>query len=129
MDNMKCLFDALPRYNRDPDGDVQLDITDGAASNSIRVSSHMLTIASPVFKRMLTSEFKEGQVPQYGPRIISLKEDSPDAMILICHAMHLTDLSDIHVTFEILMQVVLRTYCPGLYCVGPFAFYDNIGGD
>lgn len=116
---MKCLFNVLPRYHPDPDGDIQLDITDGVASNSIRVSSHMLTLASPVFKRMLTSKFKEGQVPQYGPRIISLKEDSPDTMTLICHAMHLTDLSDIDVTLEILVQVVLRTYRSSLSRAGP----------
>lgn len=119
MNNMKCLFDVLSRYHPDPDGDIQLEITDGAASNSIRVSSHMLTLASPVFKRMLTSEFREGQLPQYGPRIISLREDSPDAMTLICHAMHLTDLSDIDVTFEILVQVVLRTSLSTLSRAGP----------
>jgi len=129
MDDMNCLLNALPRQNPDPDGDIQLDITDGAASNSIRMSSHMLRIASPVFKRMLTSEFKEGQVPQYGPRIITLKEDSPDAMTLICHAMYLTDLSEINVTIEILVQVVLRTYHPSLSSVGPFALMYTIGGD
>lgn len=129
MDDKNCLLNALPKRGPDPDGDIQLDITDGAASNSIRASSHMLKIASPVLKRMLTSGFKEGQVPEYGPRIISLKEDSPDAMTLICHAMHLTDLSEINVTLEILVQVVLCTYHPSLSSVGPFALMYTIGGD
>ena len=103
MDEMKSLSDAFPRYNPDPDGDIQSDITNRAASTSIQLSLHMLTIASPVFKRILTSEFKEGQVPQYGPRIISPKEDSPDAMTLICHTMYLTE---IHVTFGFPGQVI-----------------------
>ncbi len=72
----------------DPVGDVLFDI----GEERFRVSSKVLSLASPVFKAMFTSGFKESiisTVTANNPSIISLPDDDPRAMMYLCQIIHL----------------------------------------
>lgn len=47
-----------------PMGDVELLLESEQQQIKLRVSSHVLTMASEVFKRMLTGKFKEAELLQ-----------------------------------------------------------------
>lgn len=72
-----------------PDGDVILVV--GSTAKRFRVSSEILTAASPVFKTMLGPNFREGQQPRSStePVEVSLPEDDPGAMQGLCRLLHL----------------------------------------
>ncbi|KAK5714678.1 hypothetical protein LTR17_017133 [Elasticomyces elasticus] len=74
-----------------PDGDVYL-ICGGAKglASKLRVSSVALKTGSPVFRKMLGPSFKEGQqLASKGFVDIPLKDDDPEAMTMLCRALHL----------------------------------------
>lgn len=78
-----------PLETLDPDGDAVLLIT-GAASGRFLVSSKILILASPVFAKLLTSGFREGNQMKNSTRpTLTLPEDSPGAMRTILQALHL----------------------------------------
>ncbi|RAH64558.1 uncharacterized protein BO66DRAFT_385159 [Aspergillus aculeatinus CBS 121060] len=80
---MECSLETL-----DPDGDAVLLIT-GAASGRFLVSSKILTLASPVFAKLFTSGFREGNQMKDSTRpTLTLPEDSPGAMRTILQALH-----------------------------------------
>ena len=69
----------------------------GPDKESIQASSQVLSLASPVFARMLGIHFAEGQSliergsledSAVSPTEISLPEDDPEAMILFCDTIH-----------------------------------------
>ncbi|KIW31444.1 uncharacterized protein PV07_03094 [Cladophialophora immunda] len=70
----------------DPVGDLVIEIED----ERLRISSKVLSLASPVFGAMLSSGFKEGslQTVEDNPRIIPLPEDDLEAFKLICKIIH-----------------------------------------
>jgi hypothetical protein len=71
----------------DAAGDVVVQI----GEERIRISSKVMSLASPVFKAMFTSGFKEGLTPQAtasNPSIISLPDDDPTAFICLSRAIH-----------------------------------------
>lgn len=75
--------------NIDPRGDVSLDVGPPGAKRSLRVSSSVLSLGSPVFAAMLNSTFMEGTVPTDGSiRTISLQEDNPRAVTTLCNVLH-----------------------------------------
>lgn len=52
--------------------------------------SQILTLSSPVFKSMLGPSFKEGHTLAAASTIeLSLPEDDPRAMAILCHILHL----------------------------------------
>ncbi|RSL86898.1 hypothetical protein CEP51_002562 [Fusarium floridanum] len=64
-----------------PDGDVMLIV--GPKKEKIQVSSHLLCTASPFFKAMLESDFKEGRALRErngSPAEIELPAESPEAV-------------------------------------------------
>ncbi|KAK4956309.1 hypothetical protein LTR10_005831 [Elasticomyces elasticus] len=74
-----------------PDGDVYL-ICGGAkgVASKLRVSSVALKTGSPIFRKMLGPSFKEGQqLASKGFVDIPLKDDDPEAMTMLCRALHL----------------------------------------
>jgi hypothetical protein len=75
----------------DPNGDVILscDDQDSASTKSFRVSSKILQLASPVFIRMLSPSFKEGQeLLQANCVKIHLEGDDARLMSLILDILH-----------------------------------------
>lgn len=72
-----------------PDGDVLLVLADGTEA---RVSSASLTTTCPVFGAMLGPNFREGQGERSfsHPARVTLPDDEPNLMILLCHLLHET---------------------------------------
>ncbi|EXJ71548.1 uncharacterized protein A1O5_05356 [Cladophialophora psammophila CBS 110553] len=70
----------------DPDGDLIVEIEE----QRLRISSKVISLASPVFCAMLRSGFKEGtsQATTSDPRIIPLPEDDLEAFKLVCRVIH-----------------------------------------
>ena len=70
-------------------GDVILILEN---ETKLLVSSTMLVEASPVFNAMFGTNFKEGQnLSPDNPPEISLPDDDPDAMFLLCELLHSPD--------------------------------------
>ncbi|TKA72575.1 hypothetical protein B0A55_07218 [Friedmanniomyces simplex] len=69
------------------DGDVLTLLND---QSRIRTSSIVLSLASPVFKKMLGPHFFEGQAPRSAeePKQIALMDDAPYAMTMLLNATH-----------------------------------------
>jgi hypothetical protein len=75
----------------DPDGDVVLNCygPNPDTTTSFRVSSKVLKLASPVFVRMLSPSFKEGQELLQADRVeIDLEDDDTPSMSLILDVLH-----------------------------------------
>lgn len=54
----------------------------------IRVSSKIMSLTSPVFAAMLSPRYAEGQYAGQDDWKVSLPEDDPEAMYLICNIIH-----------------------------------------
>ncbi len=81
---------APAQREADPAGDLVLSIGLNEDRQLIRVSSKVLTLASPVFSALLSPKFTESrsladstEVPQ-----IPFPEDNPEAMVWLCQALH-----------------------------------------
>ena len=74
----------------DADGDTILLVGPADQSTPMRVSSKILTLASPVFKAMLSTRFAEGQSPASStqPRTILLPEDNARIMLAVFQKLH-----------------------------------------
>jgi hypothetical protein len=92
----------------DPDGDILLhllqeqltdDASDGKTvgkkpeSRELIVSSKVLSLASPVFKAMLSSRFKEGielaeEKASSKPYTLNLPDDNAEATTILCRILH-----------------------------------------
>ncbi|KAK3648034.1 hypothetical protein LTR56_007734 [Elasticomyces elasticus] len=72
-----------------PDGDVYL-ICGNGSSVKIRVASASLIRGSDAFKAMLGPHFKEGRqlASKVGTIEIELEDDDPEAMTMLCRALH-----------------------------------------
>ncbi|PPJ57384.1 hypothetical protein CBER1_01435 [Cercospora berteroae] len=77
--------------DNDPHGDVVLafNSADGGSSTRLRVSSVALRFGSPVFNRMLHSNFKEGQQFKTTGYVEIPLEDDSKSMTVLCRALHL----------------------------------------
>lgn len=76
---------------------------------STRVSSQVLSLASPVFAAILSSNCAEGQAPrnatsQYSPSI-ALHEDSPGVMIWLCEVLQFKQ----DLTFDIYFSLLIES--------------------
>lgn len=58
---------------------------EGKPVGTLLVSSHVLSIASPVFNAMFNGNFSEGQsLSTVTPKKVLLPDDDPEALILLC---------------------------------------------
>lgn len=76
----------------DDAGDILLVVgLEGKDQINLKVSSKALSLASPVFKALLSPKYKEGSgsIASDGLRHVSLPEDDPCAMELFCNIVHL----------------------------------------
>lgn len=76
----------------DPEGDIILEISSSQdeEKTSLLVSSKVLSLASPVFAKMLGPNFEEGsrKASASAPAIVRLPEDNAAAMDILCRAIH-----------------------------------------
>ncbi len=105
------LIAQLPEKEPSPYGDVVLQVGSGKSPvKSIKVSSQVLSIASPVFARMFGSGFLEGSVSSSRsdqPLHLPLPEDDPDAVLLMCHVLHPSGVGDLDVPLQLLESLAL----------------------
>jgi hypothetical protein len=77
--------------NVDPNGDVILELSSPDGKKNLLVSSRVLSLASPVFRAMFASRFKEGlsnhSIPEC-PHVIHLPEDDAEAFTILCNVLH-----------------------------------------
>ena len=74
----------------DEDGDVILEANMPKNDKRFRVSSKILSLASPVLRKMFHSGFKEAMELRDVPSqsVIDLPDDDADALLVICNALH-----------------------------------------
>ncbi|KAK3627924.1 hypothetical protein LTR56_018914 [Elasticomyces elasticus] len=72
------------------EGDVILILQNGMR---VRASSVVLSLASPVFKKMLGPHYLEGQAPRSAeqPKEVQLPDDDPNAMNMLLALVHFQD--------------------------------------
>ena len=96
-------------HETDPAGDVMLLV--GPDKESIRTSSKVLSLASPVFTKMLGPHFAEGQsLSKQGsleksaisPTEVTLPDDDPEAMIFFCDTIHFKRHATLYIAFHLL---------------------------
>ena len=77
---------VIDREIIDDDGDVLVQ----TSSKELLVSSKILALASPVFKAMFNSKFREGSTVRsvQNPLQLPLPDDEPDALAVLFHALH-----------------------------------------
>ena len=107
----------------DPEGDVLLTLKDGA--QRVLVSSKILSLASPVFKKLFASSFREGaklaessyaEIP--GIPEIPLYEDDPSAMKTMLSILHHQSAYDLAQTAP--ESIAILAICCNKYkCVEP----------
>lgn len=108
-----ALLDSLPPDDTDPAGDLLLVLKtneDGKPTqSSIRVSSKVLSLASPIFAAMLSPKFAEGQalLNATSPNTpsISFPDDDSEAMIWRCKALHFKQNLIVGIGFSLLRKL------------------------
>lgn len=87
-----------PRYNVDPAGDLILLVGKEENQRPIRVSSKVLSLASPVFITMFGPRYFEGHVLPNQARLsipsFPFPEEDPETMTWFCRALHLKSNAD-----------------------------------
>ena len=69
----------------DPEGDVHLSLR----GRELLVSSKVLSLASPVFKKLFGPHFSEGNcVEASNPGHVDLHEDDPEVVTSLCYLLH-----------------------------------------
>ena len=89
----------------DPHGDLLLRIDCNDKQVAVHVSSKILSLASPVFKAMLSVKFAEGQGSKDTDWTISLPDNDADAMTIVCHTLHYADTDSDDVDLTLLEKV------------------------
>lgn len=98
MESSEQMVDA------DPNGDVSFLIGDPNNANTLRVSSKVLTLASSVFAALFSPKYSEGIALSNSTEVrqIALPDDDPEALILICHALHHQRITPQNISFALL---------------------------
>ena len=98
----------LPYVDADPNGDTEVILMmKNTEKHSIRVSSKVLSLASPVFAALLGPNFAEGNVSASVPELrkVILPEDDPMAMTWIFWALHFHQRATSEVELKLLEKI------------------------
>lgn len=96
--------------------DDQGDVILVAGLTHLRVSSHVLRLASPAFRAMLEpGRFLEGQTHRdsYNPAKVQLEDDDPEALALLCNILHFKSVKSI---FDVGLLAALADICDKYQC-------------
>lgn len=98
---------ATTSNNADPAGDLVLLV--GSEQVSMRVSSTVLSLASPVLAAILSPKFAEGHAlgMKKGLITINLPEDDPEAMAWIFNTLHFRQQMTSEVSFPLLEKLAV----------------------
>lgn len=108
----------------DPDGDVIL-LVGTENSKSIRASSKVLTLASPVFAAMLGPNFSEGsKLSTAQPYELHLPEDDPEAIIWLCLILHYQRQIDDGMTLSLFENLAL--VCNKYDCANSLSSWSKV---
>lgn len=90
MEDTTLMQTQTVKIDADPAGDLVLVIGSGDNQKSIRASSKVLSLASPVLAAMFSPHrFLEGTaLSTSNPPSISLPDDEPEAVTMFCHLVH-----------------------------------------
>lgn len=114
------------QHDIDPAGDLVLLVGVDEDSKLLRVSSRVLTLASPVLSALLSPRFKEGNslsdstgVPQ-----IPFPEDNPEAMEWLCQTLHFKTKVTDEVSFPLVKNLAVLCDKYDLFiALGPWSQY------
>lgn len=106
---------VVPLEDADQAGDLLLELetdTDGRLTqSSVRVSSKVLSLASPVLAAMLNPKFAEGQAllnaTSPDTPSISLPDDDSEAVVWLCKALHFTKDLKVDINFSLLRKLAI----------------------
>lgn len=101
--------EQLQMVDADPCGDVEFLIGAPDNAQSLRVSSKILGLASPVFAALSSPKYFEGSALLGSNKIprIALPDDEPEALVLICHALHHQRATPRHIAFGLLEKAAI----------------------
>ncbi|KAF2811893.1 uncharacterized protein BDZ99DRAFT_282566 [Mytilinidion resinicola] len=102
----------------DKRGDVIFELGGiGQPLTRLRVSSKVLTLASPVFDAMFNHGFAEGQnLSSASPRVVFLREDHSESMTILCQICHIRN-QDVPKTLTVDLLAELTILCDKYDCV------------
>lgn len=106
----------MSEVDPDPEGDVTVSVGPNSESAiSFRVSSKVLSLASPVFARMFNSNFSEGSALLANrPCLVTLPDDNAEAALWFFRAIHFQEDAAEIVSFT--MFVELAIFCDKYDC-------------
>ena len=103
--------DFTPEGHADPEGDVIFSLdTENTPTNGqhhlLKVSSQIMSRASPVFEAMFNPRFTgRANFSYHDPLEIALPQDDYQALTWICFALHLQDLPEGRMPLELLKRI------------------------
>ena len=96
----------IERIELDPYGDVVFVLK----QVELRMSSKVLSLASPVFKALLKPNFSEGQALRDGKTArIEFPDDDVEAMTTLCQIIHFQPGNTVNVKDELLINLAMLT--------------------
>ena len=105
---------SAPQCDVDPAGDLILLVGQGKDQKPIRVSSKVLSLASPVFATMFGPRYLEGHIlskqARFSTPSFRLPEEDPEAMTWFCRAIHLQLNADV-ATMNVGLILKLAALC------------------
>lgn len=108
----------------DPNGDVILLVGGTENPQSIRASSKILSLASPVFAAMLGPNFLEGsKLSTAQPYRLHLPEDDAEAIVWLCLVLHYRRDVDDRVSYSLLEKLAL--VCDKYDCAGALSSWSK----
>lgn len=87
MMDARSVEDAHAVVTIDKEGDIDLECRFPDGTKLLRVSSKILSLASPVMRKLLGSGFRES-LNSSARRYVPLPEDDGEALLLVCSVVH-----------------------------------------
>jgi hypothetical protein len=111
-----------------PTADIILEVRSPDGKTHLLVTSSCLALASQIFNKMLSSQFKEGVGNHSPPEhhfLIPLPEDNADALVLFCNVIH-HRMHDVPRNPSLTCLKSLAVLCDKYDCAGVFAAWGEL---
>jgi hypothetical protein len=120
--------DEVTVVNFYPNADIILEVGRPDGKTHLLVASCCLALASPVFNKMLDSQFREGvdnRSTPGRPFLIPLPEDDADALTLLCNVIH-HRMDDVARSPSLTCLKSLAIVCDKYDCASVFAAWGEL---